>query len=135
MQTSKVGKDAIRYILESNVRINITGVPNIKPERGKQVGDDITIYSQNIASLRVAGQSVIHEVTHHKFGIGHCQHAEAICFAFEKMHKENRDFLYPDEWDNMISLAKQAYPELEWERGGYGDFKQFYFVKYENKKK
>ena len=135
MQTSKVGKDAIRYILESNVRIYITDVPNIKPLRGEQTGDEIIIYSQNIASLRIAGQSVIHEITHHKYKIGGCQHAEAICFAFEKMHKENRDFLYPDEWDNMISLAKQAYPELEWERGGYGDFKQFNFVKYENKKK
>ena len=76
----------------------------------------------------VAQQTFIHEVTHLRFGIGGCQHAEAICFSYEKMHKENRDYLTKAEWGKMVELAKMAYPEYDWEEGGYGDYEQFDFV-------
>ena len=33
----------------------------------------------------------------------------------------------------MVKLAVDNYTELEWEHGGYGDFKQFNFVKEEPK--
>lgn len=39
-----------------------------------------------------------------------CQHAEAVCFAMEKMHKERRDYLFKEEWDRMIKLAIGNYP-------------------------
>ena len=39
------------------------------------------------------------------------------------------DFLTVEEWNQMVQLAKDNYRELEWESGGYGNFKQFDFVR------
>ena len=99
---------------------------------GARGGSDkgyIRLYLRNIDSIIVAEQTIIHEATHLRFNIGECQHAEAICFAFEKMHKENRTYLTPEEWDKMVALAKSAYPDYNWEEGGYGDYEQFNFVR------
>ena len=35
----------------------------------------------NIASERVAAQTVIHEITHCRYNIGGCQWVEAVCMA------------------------------------------------------
>lgn len=45
------------------------------------------------------------------------------------MHKEKRNYLTEEEWNNLVNLAKEAYPEYNWEEGGYGDYEQFDFVK------
>lgn len=84
---------------------------------------------RHIHSNRVAEQTVIHEATHLRFNIGKCQHAEAICFSFEKMHIENRNYITEKEWEHMVKLAKEAYPDYNWEKGGYGDYEQFDFVR------
>lgn len=68
-------------------------------------------------------------MTHYHYGIGGCQHAEAVCFAMEKMHLLNRNYLTEEKWSQMVKLAVDNYPEYEWEDGGYGDFKQFDFVR------
>lgn len=49
------------------------------------------------------------------------------------MHIMNRDWLTEEKWRKMVDLAKYAYPELEWEVEGGGNFEQFNFVK-KNKK-
>ena len=61
-------------------------------------------------------------MAHYRFGIGECQHAEAICFAMEKMHKEN-------EREYVKKLAQDVYTDLKWEDGGYGNYEQFAFVR------
>lgn len=68
-------------------------------------------------------------MTHYKYGIGGCQHAEAICFAMEKMHITGRNHLTQEEWEYVKKLAIDNYPELKWERGGYGNYEQFKIVK------
>lgn len=50
----------------------------------------------------------------------------------EKMHLMKRAYLLPDEWEYVKNLAISAYPEYNWEEGGYGDYGQFNFVKYDN---
>ena len=55
-------------------------------------------------------------------------HAEAVCMAFEKMHKLKRGYLFRDEWEAVIKLAKDNYPEYKWEDGGYGNYGQFEFI-------
>ena len=68
-------------------------------------------------------------MTHYYYNIGGCQHAEAVCFAMEKMHIAGRDYLTKEEWDKMVKLAVDNYPEYEWEAGGYGDSTKFDFVR------
>ena len=128
LQSSPIGIDTIRSIRDSNVEITISD-EMADGKRGEQKGNQITLYSGSCRSRRVAGQTLIHEVAHHRFDIGGCQHAEAICFAMEKMHKEGRDYLTKDEWEYVKKLAIDNYPEYNWEKGGYGDYGQFNFVR------
>ena len=74
-------------------------------------------------------QTIVHEMAHYRFGIGECQHAEAICFAMEKMHKECRDYLKANEREYVKKLAQDVYTDLKWEDGGYGNYEQFAFVR------
>ena len=129
MSKSTVGKDTINAIVESDIKVTIKNGEFYSGIRGYQHGDNIVLYSNNFKSARVAAQTLIHEMAHYRFQIGGCQHAEAICFAFEKMHIMGRDYLTQEEWKKLKELAISAYPELEWEEGGYGDFEQFDFVR------
>ena len=52
-----------------------------------------------------------------------------IYFVMVKMHIEKRDYLTENEWNNMLELVVDYYPEFAWEDGGYGDFKKFNFVR------
>lgn len=129
LRKTRVGQDTIRAIRNSDVQISLTHGEYGTGFRGEQTGKTISIYENNIGSLLVAGQTLIHEMAHQRFNIGGCQHAEAICFSMEKMHKMNRDYLTEDEWESMKKLAIDNYPELEWEEGGYGSYEQFNFVR------
>lgn len=127
---SPVGIDTINAIKNSDVIINVINT-RMHPlrARGEQDGDRIDIYARQCQNKLVFSQTIVHEMAHYRFGIGHCQHAEAICFAMEKMHKERRDYLTSNEWERMKKLAIDNYPEYNWEKGGYGDYGQFDFVR------
>lgn len=129
MVESPIGQKTIDFIEKDNVAIQLDNNRQFHSNRGYQQGNTIKIFLDNTGSKLVAAQTIIHEMTHYHYNIGNCQHAEAVCFAMEKMHKERRDYLYKDEWERMVKLAVDNYPELEWEAGGYGDFKQFDFVR------
>lgn len=129
MQQSPIGISTINHIANSKVVIELINEKQYHTNRGYQQGNIIKIFLSNIKNKRVGAQTIIHEMTHYYYDIGGCQHAEAICFAMEKMHIENRNYLTEDEWNKMVMLSVDNYPELEWEDGGYGDFKQFDFVR------
>ena len=129
INNTEVGQDSIRFIEDNNIKVYYDNVSYGNGNRGDSNFGKIRIYLRNNGSELVAQQTLVHEATHLRYDIGDCQHAEAICYAHEKMHKENRSFLYDDEWDYCVNLAKNAYPELEWEAGGYGDYGQFDFVR------
>lgn len=126
---SPIGQKTIEFIEKDNVAIQLDNNRQFHSNRGYQQGNIIKIFLNNTGSKLIAAQTIIHEMTHYHYNIGNCQHAEAVCFAMEKMHKERRDYLFKEEWDRMVKLAVDNYPELEWEAGGYGDFKQFDFVR------
>ena len=127
---SPVGIDTINAIKNSDVIINVINM-RMHPTgaRGEQGGNRIDIYARQCQNKLVFSQTIVHEMAHYRFGIGECQHAEAICFAMEKMHKERRDYLKPNEWEYVKKLSQDTYPELKWEEGGYGNYEQFDFVR------
>ncbi len=129
LQTSPVGRDVIRRINESGVWIDLDDFGTGNGERAWQKGNYVKLYTRNIKNDMVAGQTVVHEMTHYYYNIGQNQHAEAVCFAYEKMHLEKRNYLTEQEWEKIKKLAIDNYPEYEWEAGGYGDFEQFDFVR------
>lgn len=119
MNNSPIGREVLEHIEKSDVRIQILqGVRAPEGERGSQKGKDIKIYLDEITNTRVAAQTVIHEMTHFYYGIGHCQWAEAVCFAKEKMHIEGRSKLTISELRYVVKLARDNYPEFEWKKGG-----------------
>jgi hypothetical protein len=129
LNKSPIGRRVIDRIIKRDVIISVSDLPESGGYRGYQEGSTIKLFSANIANTRIAAQTLIHEMAHYDYHIGNCQHAEAVCFAMEKMHIMGRDYLTQEEWEKMVKLAKDAYPEYEWEDGGYGDFRQFDFVR------
>lgn len=125
LETSPIGKETLRYIIESGIKPQIIYEPNNFGIRGDQRGTEIRIFMSNISNSRVAAQTVIHEVTHYRYDIGNCQWAEAVCMANEKRHIEGRDQLTQDELKYIVSLVKKAYPEYEWKKGGYYGNRRF----------
>lgn len=115
---SEVGREALQYINETGIRPKLIYRPQQHSNRGEQCGNDIKIFVDNIPSTLVAAQTVIHEITHHKYGIGQCQWAEAVCMAKEKMHKENRTHLTIAEKRYIVGLARKFYGEYNWKKGG-----------------
>ena len=122
MNKSKIGQKVLEWIKNSDVRIAICEDDYGGGNRGEQAGKTIKIYPQNIKSIRVAAQTVIHETGHYHYNIGNCQHAEAICFGLEKLHITGNEKLTLEEWNYVKKLAIDNYPEYEWEAGGYGDY-------------
>ncbi len=118
LNKSEVGREVLQYIEDAEIRPKLIYEPQQHDNRGQQWGNSIEIYVDNISSPLVAAQTVIHEITHHKYGIGKCQWAEAVCMAKEKMHKENRTYLTIAEKRYIVGLAKKFYGEYNWKKGG-----------------
>lgn len=110
LEESEVGRHALEYLKSKNLKFIYSYDDGIEGERGSQQGDILTIYVKKIKSNRVGAQTVVHEVEHHEQGIYGCKLAEAICYAKEKMLKENRTFIYDDEWADLQTLAAKQYP-------------------------
>ena len=127
LKTSVVGLETIQY-LEGNPQVKVKlSEDTERSDRGEHDKNLLTIWLNNCPNVRVAGQTVVHEVTHHKYGIGGSQQAEAICFAFEKMHKENRKYLTQEEWDTLTELSKTVYWDLP-AVGGVDNLERFDFI-------
>ena len=97
---SPVGIETIRVIRDTDVHIRIHDTERLDGARGEQQGNRIDLFSANIKSVRVAGHTLIHEMAHYRFGIGRCQHAEAICFAMEKCISPAKT-IYQNQSGNM----------------------------------
>ena len=126
LEKSDVGRTALSQLAEKGVKpiFDYSKVRFI--HRGEQQGPNIKIFVRNIPNERVAAQTVIHEATHLYYGIGQNQWAEAVCFAKEKMFLTGRS-LTVAERRYIVKLAKSAYPEFCWKKGGYGYGKHFTF--------
>lgn len=127
LKTSAVGLEAIQY-LEDNPQVKVKlSEDREASERGSHYKNLLTINLNRCPNVRVAAQTVVHEVTHHRFDIGGSQQAETICYAFEKMHKENRKYLTQEEWDALVRLAENQYWDLP-AVGGVENVERFDFI-------
>ena len=116
---SPIGMETLQYLEETGIKPKLSYAKMLDGRRGDQLGDEIRIFLSNIKSPRVAAQTIIHEVTHHKYKIEKSQWAEAVCMAKEKMHIVGRNHLTIAEKRYIVRLALEAYPEYNWKRGGY----------------
>ena len=119
LESTDIGLQTIKMLKEKGVKPFLDYGYHRFSHRGEQQGNNIKIFVRNIPNTKVAAQTVIHETTHLYFNIGQCQWAEAVCFAREKMFLTGRK-LNVSELRYIVSLAKQAYPEFNWKKGGYG---------------
>ena len=79
LNKSEVGKETLKYIKGAEIYPKLIYESQLHTNRGLQFGNSIEIYVANIKSPLVAAQTIIHEITHHKYGISNCQWAEAVC--------------------------------------------------------
>ncbi len=119
LESNEIGQQTIKMLEEKGVKSLLDYGYHRFSYRGEQQGKNIKIFVRNIPNTKVAAQTVVHETTHLYFDIGQCQWAEAVCFAREKMFLAGRK-LTVAELRYIVNLAKQAYPEFNWKKGGYG---------------
>lgn len=119
LEQSEIGKTTLRHLAEMDVKPIIDYSPKFHTLRGEQQGNIIKIYMSNIANAKVAAQTIIHEATHLYYNIGQNQWAEAMCMAAEKMFLTGKPLTIAEK-RYIIKLAKTAYSEYNWKRGGYG---------------
>lgn len=124
LQSSAVGREAVEYFEQKGIKPKLIYDSVATSDRGSQQGDLIKINIINLPNSRVAAQTIIHEMTHHKYDIGGCQWAEAVCMAKEKMHIVNRTTLTMTELRYIVKLAKDNYQEYNWRKGGYRNGKR-----------
>lgn len=118
--TSEVGKETLNFIEDPRYTVTfVYGSPGTS-NRGESVGNMAWIYMQNCPNAQIAAQTVVHEATHMRYGVGKCQWAEAVCFAKEYMHKHNVTSLTITEKRAIIKKVKEAYKNYSWRKGGYG---------------
>lgn len=118
LTSTNIGRQTLKYIENLPEQIKLTYTAKGDNIRGEQIGDEITVFLGNCKNTKWAARTVIHEVTHHKYGIGQSQWAECVCVAQELKHARNRDYLTTSELRTIISAVKEAYPEYNWRKGG-----------------
>lgn len=126
LNNSEIGKDVFNYLEKNNIQPRLIYSPQPFTHRGEEKEGVIYIYLANIKNPRVAAQTIIHETTHLRYGIGQSQWAEAVCMANEKLHIVGRNSLTIAEKRYIIGLAKKFYPEHKWRKGGYVDGRRKY---------
>ena len=86
------------------------------------IGKSITVYAKNTKTIKKTASTLVHEVTHCKYGIGGSQYAEAVCFAREHIHEYGQ--LTFKDLRNIIKTVKELYPEYNWRKGGRNKWKK-----------
>lgn len=125
LETSPIGRETLEYIQHTGVKPKLIYTPRYDGIRGDQLGTEIRIFMVNLSDSKEAAQTIIHEVTHLRYNIGGCQWAEAVCMANEKKHIAGRNQLTTDELKYIVNLARNAYPEYQWKKGGYNGNRRF----------
>ena len=120
---SDIGKETIEFITSGQCIVEVTYTEDApKGELGNTIGKHITIYAKNTKTIRKTAGTLVHEVTHCKYGIGGSQYAEAVCFAREHIHEHGQ--LTNQDLRNIIKTVKDLYPEYNWRKGGRNKWKK-----------
>ena len=81
---------------------------------GFQDGNDIYVYGSRTATVQKTAETIIHEITHHRYDIGGNQWAECVCRAQECKHRKGVDKLTANDLRDIIKTVKKDYPEYKW---------------------
>lgn len=116
LNKSETGKETIEYILdhpelEIQMCYNIDHEPNVL---GLQYKNTIQIFASETKTVQTTAETLIHEITHHKYNIGGSQWAECVCRAQEVKHRNRTDKLTGAELRSIIKEIKELYAEYPW---------------------
>lgn len=122
LKKSEVGQETLDFINSGNCNVEVNYTDEApRGVRGETLGRFITVYAKNTRTVKLTAKTLIHEVTHCKYGIGGDQWSEAMCFAREAIH-EKGTLTYQDLRD-IIKTVKDLYPEYRWRKGSRKQWK------------
>lgn len=116
LNKTEIGKETVAYIAD-HPELNINMCYKVDtPENvfGVQEENDIYIYATKTATVQKTAETLVHEITHHRYDIGGNQWAECVCRAQELKHRNNVDKLTGNELRDIIKSVKRDYPEYKW---------------------
>lgn len=116
LNKSNIGQETVKYISE-HPKLDIKMCYKVDaPENvfGMQDKDDIYIYATRTATVQKTAETLVHEITHHRYNIGESQWAECVCRAQELKHRNRVDKLTGNELRDIIKSVKRDYPEYKW---------------------
>lgn len=116
LNKSSIGREIKEYIMDHpEIEIQMCyGIEHESGVVGMQFGDTIRIYASETKTVQSTAETLIHEVTHHRYNIGGSQWAECVCKAQEIKHKTGKEKLTGAELRSIIKLIKRLYPEYPW---------------------
>lgn len=116
LNRTEIGRSTVEYLVEHpEIKVYMCyGVDHESGTRGYQEKNDIMIFASETKTIQVTAETLIHEITHHKYNIGESQWAESVCFAQELKHRMGKSQLTVSELRNIIKTVKELYPELPW---------------------
>lgn len=116
LNKTEIGKETVSYIAE-HPEVNIRMCYNVDHANGvlgEQFGDTVWIYASETKTVQNTAETLIHEITHHRYDIGGSQWAECVCFAQELKHRTGKTKLTGDDLRNIIKTVEELYPDLPW---------------------
>lgn len=113
LNRTEIGRSTVEYLVEHpEIKVYMCyGVDHESGTRGYQEKNDIMIFASETKTVQVTAETLIHEITHHKYNIGESQWAESVCFAQELKHRMGKSQLTVSELRNIIKTVKELYPE------------------------
>lgn len=116
LNKSEIGKETVAYISdhpELNIQMcyNIDHAPGIRGYQDKNV---IVIYASETRTVQNTAETLVHEITHHRYDIGDSQWAECVCFAQEMKHRTGKSKLTGNDLKDIIKTVKELYPDMPW---------------------
>lgn len=118
LKTSNKGRETLEYLENVPYMPKLDYYTNTGGLRGEEIRGQICIYIRACKDVKTAVCTLIHEVTHYRYGIGQSQWAECVCVSQELLHRRNRDYLTTSELRTVIKAVKEVYPEFNWRKGG-----------------
>ena len=116
LNKTSIGREVVEYIsghpeLNINMCYNVDAPSNTL---GFQDGNDIYVYGSRTETVQKTAETIIHEITHHRYDIGGNQWAECVCRAQECKHRKGVDKLTANDLRDIIKAVKKDYPEYKW---------------------
>lgn len=116
LMKSDVGREVIEYVSKHpELKINLYYKVDVsKGILGTQLANDISIYASNTKTIQRTAETIIHEVTHHRYNIGGCLWSECVCRAQEYKHRYGRNKLTGSELRSIIKEIEDTYSYNNW---------------------